>query len=120
MDWSEQLVRCAAKAKKSGSWPIGQPALQAIEKLLEHIRSPRSGRCRCFLQKPGNPRRFQPDFSFAAIETVSGLAGLDPGLTAAQAAHSLRDAHARRGRGLRSVQELLVTRILSRRRFTRT
>lgn len=107
IDPGEQLVRVRGKGKKERLSPIGEKALQAIEKYWSTL--------------PRRPAQNEPVFlahtreiSPVGTEDISRrlkkylvIAGLDPGLTPHKLRHSYATHLLDAGADLRSVQELL-------------
>jgi len=106
IDFHEQLVRVRGKGKKERMAPIGAPALQAITRYWQAVKTPPAEEEPAFLASgkrgPVNPIVFAPRF-----KKYLALAGLDPKLTPHKLRHSFATHLLDNGADLRSVQELL-------------
>jgi site-specific recombinase XerD len=107
MDWTEQLVRVRGKGKKERLVPIGQPALQAIEKYWSTLKRPPSGPAPVFFAETKTAAPLQPVQLSRRLKQYLAIAGLDPGLTPHKLRHSYATHLLDAGADLRSVQELL-------------
>ncbi|MDQ6631869.1 MAG: tyrosine recombinase XerC [Verrucomicrobiota bacterium] len=107
IDFNEQLLRVLGKGKKERLVPIGQPALQAIEKYWQLLPQWPVGNAPVFLASakknpPLSPRVFQ-----LRLKKYLMIAGLDPTLTPHKLRHTYATLMLNAGADLRSVQELL-------------
>lgn len=107
IDWNEQILRVRGKGRKERLVPIGQPALQAIQRYWDSLQP---------APAPGQPV-FQSDTHRAGplapvqlsrkFKQYLVAAGLDPALTPHKLRHSYATHLLDAGADLRSVQELL-------------
>jgi site-specific recombinase XerD len=107
VDWPGQLVRVRGKGKKERLVPIGQPALEAIERYWRLLPRPPTGAAPVFQSENKARTPVRPGMIARRLKHYLALAGLDPALTPHKLRHSFATHLLEAGADLRSVQELL-------------
>ncbi len=107
MDWNEQLVRVRGKGKKERLAPIGDPALQAIERYWTLLPERPAGATPVFQSETKARTPVSACMVARRLKHYLALAGLDPSLTPHKLRHSYATHLLDAGADLRSVQELL-------------
>ena len=107
LDWNEQLVRVRGKGKKERLVPIGDTALQTIQKYWDDLPVIPAGPTPVFRAETKKPAPLRPLQLSRRLKQYLAFAGLDPGLTPHKLRHSYATHLLDAGADLRSVQELL-------------
>jgi len=107
LDASERLIRVHGKGKKERQLPIGQPALDAIDRYWGALEHPPTGEMPVFLANPDDLRPIYPRLIQLNLKHYLEIAGLDLTLTPHKLRHSYATHLLDAGADLRSVQELL-------------
>jgi integrase/recombinase XerC len=107
VDFAEQLVRVRGKGKKERQVPIGEPALEAIQRYWEKLLRPPAGEQPVFLARRETIEPVSPRVLQLRLKRYLVAAGLDPRLTPHKLRHSYATHLLDAGADLRSVQELL-------------
>jgi integrase/recombinase XerC len=107
LDWKEKLVRVRGKGKKERLVPIGDHALEAIERYWDLLPHRPSNSEPAFLSNPKKSKPLYPRDLQLRLKKYLAAAGLDPQLTPHKLRHSYATHLLDAGADLRSVQELL-------------
>ena len=107
VDRTEQLVRVRGKGRKERQVPIGETALQAIERYWKRLMPLPHGTEPVFLGSEKRRTPLAPRTLQARLKHYLAFAGLDPKLTPHKLRHSYATHLLDAGADLRSVQELL-------------
>jgi site-specific recombinase XerD len=107
IDFGEQTVRVRGKGKKERLVPIGAPALQAIERYWQFLKTRPAHHEPVFLRSSNNREPVPPRTLQVRLKRYLEIAGLDPHLTPHKLRHSYATHLLDAGADLRSVQELL-------------
>jgi len=107
VDCHERLVRVRGKGKKERLIPIGETALQSIQKHWQSFSQPPGGASPVFLRGPDNLKPILPRTLQLRLKKYLAIAGLDPQITPHKLRHSYATHLLDAGADLRSVQELL-------------
>lgn len=107
IDWPERLLRVRGKGKKERLSPIGEPALQAVERYWSLLPERPAGASPAFLSETRKRGPMSRVMIARRLKTYLALAGLDPALTPHKLRHSYATHLLDAGADLRSVQELL-------------
>lgn len=107
IDWNERLVRVRGKGKKERLVPIGETALEAIQKYWELLPQSPAGVSPVFLANAGKRTPVSARLLQLRLKKHLATAGLDPNLTPHKLRHSYATHLLDAGADLRSVQELL-------------
>jgi len=107
INWGEQVVRVRGKGKKERMVPIGEPALQAIQRYWDGLLSPPVGAQPVFRADTRKAGPLVPLQLGRRLKQYLVIAGLDPALTPHKLRHSYATHLLDAGADLRSVQELL-------------
>ena len=107
LDWPQQIVRVRGKGKKERLVPIGEPALQAIDRYWKTLKHPPAGASPVFFSETRIPAPLHPVQLSRRLKQYLAIAGLDPHLTPHKLRHSYATHMLDAGADLRSVQELL-------------
>lgn len=107
IDWNERAVRVRGKGKKERIVPIGEKALEAIQRYWNCLRQPPAKGMPVFLAERQQPTAMSRVMLARRLKTYLALAGLDPKLTPHKLRHSFATHLLDAGADLRSVQELL-------------
>jgi integrase/recombinase XerC len=107
IEWREQLVRVRGKGKKERLVPIGEPALDAIEKYWALLPDRPAATESVFHSETKKRSPMSGLMVARRLKHYLALAGLDPGLTPHKLRHSYATHLLDAGADLRSVQELL-------------
>ena len=105
IDWDDQLIRVRGKGRKERLVPIGEPALQAIERywnLLPRRPAPHEP---LFLRSSKGAEAMLPRTLQMRLKRYLKIAKLDPQLTPHKLRHSFATHLLDNGADLRSVQE---------------
>ena len=107
IDRAQQIVRVRGKGKKERLVPIGEPALEAIERYWKTLKTPPSGASPVFFSETRSRAPLHPVQLSRRLKQYLAVAGLDPNLTPHKLRHSYATHMLDAGADLRSVQELL-------------
>jgi integrase/recombinase XerC len=107
LDWTEQLVRVRGKGRKERQVPIGEPALQAIERYWNTLPARPNASDPVFWSSRKASQAVPPRTLQLRLKRYLEIAGLDPHLTPHKLRHSYATHLLDAGADLRSVQELL-------------
>jgi len=104
---NERLVRVRGKGRKERLVPIGEPALDAIERYWQAANHPCASSVPVFLATAGTLRPVTQTTIQRQLKRYLAAASLDPALTPHKLRHSFATHLLDAGADLRSVQELL-------------
>jgi tyrosine recombinase XerC len=107
IDFAEHLVRVRGKGKKERQVPIGEPALETIQKYWNQLIEPPGREQPVFLSRRDGCEPVSPRMIQLRLKRYLISAGLDPHLTPHKLRHSYATHLLDAGADLRSVQELL-------------
>jgi integrase/recombinase XerC len=107
IDWNEQILRVRGKGRKERLVPIGQPALQAIQRYWDSLQPPPAPAQPVFQSDTHRAGPLAPVQLSRKFKQYLVTAGLDPALTPHKLRHSYATHLLDAGADLRSVQELL-------------
>ncbi len=107
LDEHERLVRVRGKGKKERLVPIGEPALEAIQRYRQMLPRPPTGQSPVFLTSRQRQQALSPRVLQLRLKKYLAIAGLDPQLSPHKLRHSYATHLLDAGADLRSVQELL-------------
>jgi integrase/recombinase XerC len=105
--FAERLVRVRGKGKKERQVPMGEPALDAVQKYWNQLLQPPIGEQPVFLARASGCDPVSPRVIQLRLKRYLIAAGLDPNLTPHKLRHSYATHLLDAGADLRSVQELL-------------
>jgi integrase/recombinase XerC len=107
LDWSEKLARIRGKGKRERIVPIGDHALNAIQRYWSLLPLSPTGNSAAFFSNPKKGTPLYPRDFQLRLKKYLATAGLDPQLTPHKLRHSYATHMLDAGADLRSVQELL-------------
>lgn len=107
IDWSQQIVRVRGKGRKERMVPVGQPALDAIERYWATLKQAPAGASPVFFSETSLHAPLHPVQLARRLKQYLAFAGLDPQLTPHKLRHSYATHMLDAGADLRSIQELL-------------
>ena len=107
LDTKQRLVRVYGKGKKERQLPIGEPALNAIDRYWAALEHPPTEEMPVFLANENDLKPIYPRIVQLRLKHYLEIAGLDPKLTPHKLRHSYATHLLNAGADLRSVQELL-------------